>query len=394
MDNFRIKKPTEYVFGTDAEKAAGDILKKYGATNVLVHYGGGSVVRSGLLDTVKQSISAAGIRFTELGGAQPNPIDSLIYKGIDICKENNIDFVLAVGGGSTIDSSKAIAAGALYDGDFWDFYDGKAETCKAVLPIGTVLTIPAAGSEGSNSTVVNKVTGGGPVLKRAFVNDLLTPTFSLLNPVFNFTLPPFQTACGIADMIAHVMERYFTNTKDVEVTDRLCEAILLSIIKNAPIVLKEPENYAARANITWAGTIAHDGTCGVGREEDWSSHVLEHELSALYDVAHGAGLAVIFPAWMQYVYKHDIERFRRFAVNVWGVEDGPDKEAVALAGIAAIKEFFASLGLPVNFAQLGAKKEDINKLVEVIEINNPTGFGSFVKIDMAAARKIYEIAAE
>jgi len=395
MNNFNIKKHTEYYFGKDAEAKTGEMLKKYGAGKVLVHYGMGSVIKSGLLGRVEDSIKAAGIAYVTLGGVVPNPVDTLVYEGIELCRKEGVDFILAVGGGSAIDSAKAIAAGVKHDGDFWDyFYDQKVSMTDA-LPVATVLTIPAAGSEGSTATVINKVTGGGPVQKRGGGGPGVVPVFSLLNPELNYTLPAFQTACGIADMMSHIFERYFTNTPDVEISDRLCEAVLLTCIKCGPIAVKEPENYAARANITWAGTIAHDGTCGVGREEDWASHDIEHELSALYDVAHGAGLAVIFPAWMKYVYKQDVDRFVCFAVNVWGIENSGNKEETALKGIEAVKNFFKSIGLPTNFAELGAKKEDIGKLVEVLAINKKGGpIGSFVKLTMDDCRKVYEIAAE
>lgn len=393
MIDFLLKTPTEFCFGKAAELKAGEMLKKYKATKVLIHYGGGSVVKSGLLERVEKSALAAGIKVVKLGGAKPNPEDTLIYEGIELCRKEAVDFILAVGGGSTIDSAKAIAMGVPYNGDFWDFYAGKRQPADA-LPVATVLTIPAAGSEGSMGSVVNKVTGGGPVLKRAVNSELIRPVFSLLNPELNYTLPAFQTACGVADMMAHVFERYFTNTPDVEISDRLCEAILLTIIKYAPIAIAEPNNYAARANLTWAGVVAHDGTCGVGREEDWTSHDMEHELSALYDVAHGAGLAVLFPAWMKFVYEHDIPRFVRFATNVWGIDSAGPAKDVALQGIRATKDFFKSLGLPVNFAELGARVEDIGKLVEVLTANSGGSLGSFVKIDMDSARKIFEIAAQ
>ena len=392
MNNFNLHTPTDFVFGKDAELKVADKLKQYGATKVFIHYGGGSVVKSGLLQRVEDTIKAAGISYVKLGGAQPNPIDKLVYEGIEICKKEAVDFILAVGGGSAIDSAKAIAVGALYDGDFWDFFDNKKVIDKA-LPVATILTIPAAGSEASNSMVITKTLGVKDALKRGSGSSHIIPVFSLLNPELNYTLPAFQTACGVADMMAHVMERYFTPSKDVEISDRLCEAILLAIISEAPTAVKEPNNYVARANLTWSGVIAHNDSCGVGRVGDWSSHGLEHELSALYDVAHGAGLAVIFPAWMKFVYETDIDRFVKFATRVWGVEDCGDKKAVALKGIDALEKFFTSIGLPVNFEQLGAKKDDIDKLVETLNINTGGSFGSFKILSMEDARKIYEIAA-
>ena len=297
MDNFNFYSPTEFVFGKDTENQAGEMVKKYGGTKVLLHYGSGSAVKSGLLGRVKKSLDDCGITYTELGGVQPNPRDTLIYKGIEICKNEGIDFILSVGGGSCIDSSKGIAIGALYDGDFWDFY-GTGKPVERALPVGTVLTIAAAGSEGSGASVVTKEEG---MEKRDTGSDLLRPKFSVMNPELLFTLPAYQTACGATDIMAHVFERYFTTTPEANVTDRLCEALLLTMIQETPRVLADPCNYEARANIMWAGTVAHNDIVGVGRAQAWNSHGLEHELSGLYDVAHGAGLAVVMPAWMEYV---------------------------------------------------------------------------------------------
>lgn len=393
MNNFTFHKPTDFVFGKEAQHKAGEYLKKYGANKVLIHYGTGSVVKSGLLDQVKKSIDAVGgISYVELGGAIPNPVDTLVYKGIELCKQEGVDFILAVGGGSAIDSAKAIAIGAVYKGDFWDFFDGKAHTTEA-LPLATVLTIPAAGSEVSASSVITK-TGETP-LKRGLTTDPMKPVFSLMNPELNYTLPAFQTACGVADMMSHIFERYFTNTTGVTITDELGEGLLRTIIQYAPIAIKEPTNYEARANLTWAGTVAHDDSVGVGRESDWGTHGLEHELSALYDVAHGAGLAVMFPAWMTYVYDKDeaaIDRFARWAVKVWGVTCNGDKKETAKKGIQALRDFWTSIGLPHNFESLGAKKEDIPKLVEVLKINTGGQFSNFKRMDMEDARKIYELA--
>ncbi|AMP21243.1 butanol dehydrogenase [endosymbiont 'TC1' of Trimyema compressum] len=390
MNNFIFYSPTEFAFGKDTEELTGKLVKKYKGTKVLVHFGGGSVKKSGLLNKAEDSLKAEKIDYILLGGAKPNPINALVYEGITLCREEKIDFILAVGGGSAIDSAKAIAAGVLYHGDFWDFFERKAEI-KEALPVGAVLTIPAAGSEGSSNTVITqelskrKLGTGAPALR---------PVFSILNPIYTYSLPPFQTACGIADMMAHILERYFTQTTGVEISDRLCEGILLTIINQGPIVFKEPENYNARSNIMWAGTVAHNGTCGVGRVEDWASHGLEHELSALYDVAHGAGLAVIFPAWMKYVYQENVSLFAQYANRVWGVEVSEDKEAMALKGIDATKEFFASIGLPTNFIQLGAKKSDIDKLISNLAVNCGGSIGSFKKLSMEDAKAIYEIACQ
>ncbi|HQG67710.1 MAG TPA: iron-containing alcohol dehydrogenase [Paludibacteraceae bacterium] len=387
MNNFNFYSPTYFVFGKGRENEAGKYVKRFGGTKVLLHFGGNSAIKSGLLDRVKKSLTQEGISFVELGGVLPNPRSGLVYKGIEICKNEGVDFILAVGGGSVIDSAKAIAAGALYDGDFWDFYTGKK--VEKALPVGTILTIAAAGSEGSSSSVITHENG---LLKRSAEGNALRPVFSILNPELTFTLPAYQTACGITDMMAHVMERYFTNTREVEITDRLCEGILLTIIKEAPVAIAEPTNYGARANIMWAGMVAHNDICGVGREQDWATHQMEHELSALYDVAHGAGLAVMFPAWMKYVMNHDIMRFAQFAVRVWGCEmDFQHPEITAKEGIAKFEQFLISIGMPVRFAELGAKAEDIPTLVKNMRLGNCT-VGSFVKLTEKDVAEIYKLA--
>ncbi len=389
MDNFNFYSPTEFIFGKERENECGDYVKKYGGKKVLIHYGGGSVIRSGLLDRVKISLDKAGVEYVELGGVQPNPRDTKIYEGIEICRKENVDFILSVGGGSCIDSSKGIAIGALYDGDFWDFY-GTGKTVEKALPIGTVLTIAAAGSEGSGASVVTKEEG---MLKRDVGSDLLRPRFSILNPALTCTLPAYQTACGTTDIMAHVFERYFTNTKEVEITDRLCEAVLLTMIKETPRVIENPDNYEARANIMWAGTVAHNDIVGVGRSQDWNSHGIEHELSGLYDCAHGAGLAVIMPAWMEYVMNHNVMRFAQMATRLWGIPmNFENPEVTAKAGICAFRRFLHDIGMPINFEELGAKEEDIPVLVEKLGIGNGKR-GGFVELDAKAVTEIYTIAA-
>lgn len=387
MNNFNFYSPTFFVFGKERENEAGKYVKRFGGTNVLIHYGSGSVLKSGLLDRVKKSLEASAIKFTELGGVVPNPRSGLVYKGIDICKKEKIDFILAVGGGSVIDSAKAIALGAVSDGDFWEFYLGKK--VEKALPVATILTLTAAGSEGSTGSVITHENG---MLKRAANSDLLRPVFSILNPELTCSLPAYQTACGATDMMAHVMERYFTNTKNVEITDRLCEAVLLTVINETPKALSNPNDYEARANLMWAGMVAHNDICGVGREQDWSSHGMEHELSGLYDVAHGAGLAVMFPAWMKYVMQNDIMRFAQFAVRVWGCEmDFSNPENTARKGIEKYEQFMTSIGMPIRFSQLGAKAEDIPTLVSSIGLGKHT-MGSFVKLKQEDIKKIYELA--
>ena len=339
MNNFVFYSPTEFVFGKATEMQVGALARKHGARKVMIVYGGGSVVRSGLLDRVKQSLQEAGIEYCLMGGVQPNPVDTKVYEGIEFCRREQADMLLPVGGGSVIDTAKAIAAGVLYEGDFWDFYIGKAKVTKA-LKVAVVLTIPAAGSEGSGNTVITKLDGLQKLSLR--VPEVLRPVFSIMNPELTYTLPPFQTACGVADMMAHIMERYFTNTQEVEIGDRLCEGTLMAIINEAPKVMRNPEDYGARANLMWAGMIAHNGTCGVGCEEDWASHFLEHEISAIYGVTHGAGLSVIFPAWMTWMVEHNVGKIAQYAVRVWGVPESEDKKAVALEGIGKLKNFFTS----------------------------------------------------
>lgn len=388
MENFEFYSPTKFVFGKDTEDKCGELVKENGGTKVLIHYGGGSVVRSGLLDRVKKSLDGQNLPYVELGGVQPNPRSGLVYKGIDFCKKEGVDFILAVGGGSAIDSAKAIALGVCYNGDFWDFYCGKAAPQKA-LPVGTVLTIAAAGSEGSPNSVITHEDG---MVKRGAGSDRIRPAFSVLNPALTVTLPAYQTACGATDIMAHVFERYISNTKDVEITDRLCEAVLLTMVNEVPKAIHDPHNYNARANIMWAGMVAHNNIVGVGREQDWNSHGIEHELSALYDVAHGAGLAVIMPAWMTYVCDHDIMRFAQMAVRVFGCQmnfENPKK--TALEGIAAFKHFLKSIGMPITFAELGAKEEDIPVLVKNFGIGDGKT-GGFVHLDKNDIANIYRLA--
>ncbi len=384
MENFNFYSPTEFIFGKDTENDCGKYVKKYGGTKVLIHYGSGSAIKSGLIDRVKASLDAQGISYVMLGGVKRNPRDTLIYEGIELCRKENVDFILSVGGGSCIDSAKGIAIGVLYDGDFWDFYTDKATVTKA-LPIGTVLTIAAAGSEGSGASVVTKEDG---MWKRDVGSDLLRPRFSILNPALTQTLPAYQTACGATDIMAHVFERYFTNTKEVEITDRLCEAVLLTMINETPRVIEDPDNYEARANIMWAGTIAHNDVVGVGRDQDWNSHGIEHELSGLYDCAHGAGLAVVMPAWMEHVYKHDVMRFAQMAVRVWGCEmNFANPEATALEGIASFRRFLHDIGMPINFEELGAKAEDIPVLIEKFGVGDGET-GGFVHLKASDVEQI------
>lgn len=390
MDNFNFYSPTYFAFGKDRENDCGQLVKRFGGSKVLIHYGGGSVVRSGLMERVKASLKASGLDFIELGGVKPNPRSGLVYEGIELCKKENIDFILALGGGSTIDSAKAIAAGVLYDGDFWDFYQGKY--IEEALPIGTVLTIAAAGSEGSPDSVITNEDG---MIKRGATGDAIRPKFSVLNPELTETLPAYQTACGITDIIAHLYERYLTNTKDVEVTDRLIEALILTMKTEAPKVIANLTDYEARANIMWAGMVAHNNVVGVGRSQDWTSHQIEHELSALYDCAHGAGLAVTMPAVFTYNMSHDVMRFAQIAVRVWSCQmDFNNPERTAKEGIEALRNFLISIGMPKNFKELGAKAEDIEKLAYTCcygKGNEGGTIGGFVPLKQEDVEAIYKL---
>ncbi len=390
MENFTFYSPTFFVFGKDTENEVGQYVKQFGGSKVLIHYGGKSAKNSGLLDRVEVALKKDGIPYVSLGGVKPNPRSGLVYEGIELCRQENVDFILAVGGGSVIDSSKAIAAGVLYDGDFWDFYAGKAKIEKA-LPIGTILTIAAAGSEGSRDSVITREED---LMKRGASSDALRAKFSILNPALTQTLPPYQTAAGITDIMAHLYERYLTNTKEVEVTDRLIEALLLTMKYEGPRVIADPNNYDARANIMWAGMMAHNNAVGVGRSQDWNSHNIEHELSALYDCAHGAGLAVTMPAVFRYVMNHDVMRFAKVAVRVWGCQmDFDHPEVTALEGIEAFQRFLVDLGMPKNFAELGAKEEDIPTLVQMLchGTRRDGNLYGFVKLTEEDCTKIYEM---
>lgn len=388
MIDFTYCAPTRYRFGHGAENHAGEELRAIGCTKVLLVYGHSSAERSGLIARVESSLKEAGIEWSVLKGIDPNPVDGPVREGIEICRREAIDGLLAVGGGSVIDTTKAIAAGVPYEGDFWDFWAGKS-VISAALPIGVVLTIPAAGSEGSgNSVITNTATNAKISLRTDF---WLRPKFALLDPELTYTLPPFQTACGIADMMAHIYERYFSPTTDVEVTDRVSEGVLKAIIEEGPKVMADPTDYQARANIMWAGTLAHNGVCGCGRAEDWTSHAMEHEVSALYGVAHGAGLAVVMPAWMTYMAHHAPAKGAQMARRVFGVDIAGDDTAVALEGIARLRAFFKSLGLPLTFAELGVAQPDILALVEGLHRNKGAQIGGYYRLDAAQTEEIYRL---
>lgn len=388
MKDFNYCAPTRVIFGKNTELEVGKALKNAGATRVLMQYGGGSIKKSGLYDRVVKAIRDEGIELFELGGVQPNPHLSLVRKAIEIVREQKIDYLLAVGGGSAIDSTKATAVGAVYDGDVWDFYCGKAVPKKA-MPVGVVLTIPAAGSEGSNSSVITNEDGW---IKRGLGCDLTRPAFAIYNPELTYSLPAYQTAAGATDIMAHIMERYFTNEPDVDMTDRLCESVLKTIIRQAPVAVKEPDNYVARAEMMWASTVAHNDFLSCFRVGDWSSHQLSHELSGMYDATHGAALAVAFPAWMTYVYKHDVQRFCRFAVEVMGVEmDFFHPEETALKGIVALRAFFKSIGMPTTLSELGVPEDKLDVLADKVKRGADGTTGQFVKLTRDDCLKIYQL---
>lgn len=398
MLNFNFYSPTEFVFGRGTEEQTGKLCKEYGAKRVLIVYGGGSAVRSGLLSRVESSLDAEGISHCSLSGVRPNPTDLKVYEGLELAKKEQIDFLLAVGGGSVIDTAKAIAAGICYDGDFWDLYIGRGKCTKA-LPVGVVLTIPAAGSEGSGNTVITKESTQQKLGLRE--PKWLRPRFAVMNPELTMTLPEWQTASGICDMMIHIIERYLTNTPDVEMTDRTCEGFLIGIMRSAERLMQDPQNYAERANIMWAGTVAHNGVCGVGREEDWTSHAIEHEISALYDVTHGAGLAVVTPAFMEYALEENPAKIAQLAQRVMGVKTSSEdvmalplyeQKAVALEGTRRLRTWFHDvLHLPVTMRQLGIDNPDIDRMVEGLHRNKGAVTGFYVKLDHVASRKIYEM---
>lgn len=388
MENFTYCTPTKYVFGRDAESHAAEELKNINVGRVLVVYGGGSVIRSGLLARVISVLDNAGIFHRELGGIQPNPTDPKVREGIAMCRRDKIEGLLAVGGGSVIDTAKAIAAGVPYDGDFWDFWAGKSVITEA-LPVGVILTIPAAGSEGSGNSVITLLDGLHKISLRT--DYWLRPKFALLNPELTFTLPPEQTAAGIADMMAHIFERYFSPTADVEITDRVSEGVLKAIIEEAPKVMADPCDYQARANIMWSGTLAHNGICGTGRKEDWASHAMEHEISAVYGVTHGAGLAVVMPAFMTFMAAHAPAKGAQLARRVFDVVGTDDRKA-ALEGIERLKAFFASLGLPLTFSQLGIENPDVELLVRKLHENKGEIIGGYYPLGAKETAEIYNLA--
>ncbi len=391
MLNFNYYAPTKVVFGKDTEKQAGQLVKEFGGTKVLVHFGGNSAKKSGLLDKVFKSLKDAGIEYLELGGVVPNPRLSLVQKGIELCKKENIDFILAVGGGSVIDSAKGIAMGATTDTPVWDFYLGKAKSTKC-LPVGTVLTIAAAGSEMSCSSVITNEDGD---IKRGLNNDLYRPRFSIMNPELTMTLPEWQTSSGCADIMMHTMERYFAADKDHSmVVDSIAVGIMKTVIYYSRILIKRPQDYTARAEIMWAGSLSHNTLTGPFGNGDWATHQLEHELSAMFDVTHGAGLAALWATWARYVYKEDIDRFISFATDVFGIpapKSEAERDDVANAGIDAMEQFFRDINMPTTIREFKTDwNEDIIKeLARKASFDGKRTVGAIKKLERRDMEEIY-----
>lgn len=381
MLNFDYHAPTRVVFGKDVEKNIGKLLKPH-ASKILLHYGSGSIKKSGLYDRVIASLDENGIEFVELGGVKPNPRLSLVYEGVEICKKEKIELILAVGGGSVIDSAKAIGMGVLHEGDLWEDIYEKGIHAEKALPVATVLTIPAAGSEMSNVSVI---THEEKLHKIPGRSTFIRPVISVINPELFFTLPKYQVACGVADMMSHVMERYFTNTLHTDLTDGLCEATLKTIMKNAKLVLSNPENYDAWCEVGFSATVAHNGLLGMGREQEWACHPMEHGFGSIYDTIHGEGLAILFPAWMEYIYKENLNMFVQFAVNVMGVESSfREPEAIALEGITRLREFFIAIGLPSSLNEIGVEEDRLEEMAK-----STTGANAEKEQPVGSIKKLY-----
>jgi alcohol dehydrogenase YqhD (iron-dependent ADH family) len=387
MENFNYYNPTRIIFGKGTENTVGNEVSRYGK-KILLHYGRNNIKQSGLYDKVVSSLKKAHIDFIELPGVMPNPRLSLIREGIKICRNNEIDFILAVGGGSVIDSAKSIAIGVPYEGDIWDFFTSDKLADKA-LGIGTILTIPATGSESSPAAVITNEDGW---FKRSSRSDLMYPKFSILNPELAFTLPKYQIACGISDILSHLMERYFTPTKNVELTDRLIEGAMKTVINIGPKLIKDYTSYDTWAEIMWTGTVAHNEILNTGRIGDWASHRIEHELSGIYDIAHGAGLAIIFPAWMKYVYNHDRARFLQFATRVWDIPKSSDTEKAINLGIEKLTGFLRELNLPVTLKEIGINRDKFEEMAEKCINKNNRAVGNFLKLDVKSVIKIFDLA--
>lgn len=389
MDNFTYYSPTLFEFGRGAEEKVGMMTYLTGATKVMIVYGRNYAKKNGLISRISNSLNTLGIEHVELGGVQPNPTDELVYEGIKLARAKKIDGLLAVGGGSVIDTAKAIAAGVPYKGDFWDFFSGKAQVEEA-LPVGVILTIPGSGSEGSGNCVITKTDDAVKLSLRT--DSILKPRFAIMNPEMTSSLSAKQTAIGVVDMMVHIMERYFSITTRVEVTDRLAEGLLMALMTEAPKALADPSDYQARANIEWAGTLAHNGLVGCGRREDWVSHFMEHEISALYpDVAHGAGLAVVVPAWMSFMAHHKPSKVAQLGRRIFGVDVRDDRSA-AIETVASLRAYFtAVLRMPTTFKALGIENPDIDTLVAKLHENKGETIGGYYKLTAADTRQIYEL---
>lgn len=389
MENFQYYAPTKIIFGRGAEEQTGQLAAEQGCKKVLVHYGGGSVVRSGLLERIYRSLDAVGISYVSLGGVVPNPRLSLVYEGIRLARKEQVDFILAVGGGSVIDSAKAIGYGVANEGDVWDFYE-KRRTAKACLPIGVVLTIAAAGSEMSDSSVITKEEGW---LKRGYSSNYARARFAVMNPELTMTLPKYQTASGCVDIMMHTMERYFNRSENMEMTDGISKHLIRTVMKNAKILMNEPDNYQARAEVMWAGSLSHNGLTGCGTGGgDWASHQLEHELGGMFDVAHGAGLAAVWGSWARYVMDAAPERFAKFAVNVMGVEPEAEKLKTAQKGIEAMEDFYRALDMPVCIGDMGIEltEEQMRELAEKCSHFGKRTIGCIKKLDQEDMYQIYK----
>ena len=389
MDNFTYYSPTLFEFGRGAEEKVGMMTYLTGATKVMIVYGRNYAKKNGLISRISNSLNTLGIEHVELGGVQPNPTDELVYEGIKLARAKKIDGLLAVGGGSVIDTAKAIAAGVPYKGDFWDFFSGKAQVEEA-LPVGVILTIPGSGSEGSGNCVITKTDGAVKLSLRT--DSILKPRFAIMNPEMTSSLSAKQTAIGVVDMMVHIMERYFSITTRVEVTDRLAEGLLMALMTEAPKALADPSDYQARANIEWAGTLAHNGLVGCGRREDWVSHFMEHEISALYpDVAHGAGLAVVLPAWMSFMAHHKPSKVAQLGRRIFGVDVRDDRSA-AIETVASLRAYFtAVLRMPTTFKALGIENPDIDTLVAKLHENKGETIGGYYTLTAADTPQIYEL---
>lgn len=391
FENFEYFTPTKVIFGKNAEQEIGTLIKTFGAKKVLIHYGGGSVIKSGLLDRVCASLTEAGIAYITLGGVVPNPRLSKVYEGIDLCRREQADFILAIGGGSVIDSAKAIGYGVANDGDVWDFYE-KKRTASACLPIGAILTIAAAGSEMSNSSVITNENGW---LKRGYSNNLSRCKFAIMNPELTYTLPDYQTQSGCVDIMMHTLERYLNQSGNMEMTDGISEALLRTVMKNAKILKTDPNNYEARAEVMWAGSLSHNGLTGCGTDGgDWASHQLEHELGGMFDVAHGAGLAAVWGSWARYVFHDRIDRFAKLAANVLMLTPTDDPTQNALAGIEAMEAHFHSVGMPTSIHDLGIdlSEEQIMTLADKCSFGRTRTIGIVRKLDTEDIANIYRMA--